>query len=395
MVMGLGTVSDEELLDILNNVAYHSILQQYRNENYEFLTQNEYIFTMPPLHEEYVHVNFSKNSCNGELEQADAPVTFEQIAELIKKHWELLRHTLYRKVIDFVAEYSLDLTLPKPNRPANYIVNPNHTYTIENRIANNEVLHKKLVTVTRGLRAALTGEGYSPKKIVSIFAGKYINWLGREDSEYLYAKVGKNVGAEAFNLLQRDKLAFKYYMENEKTKNWTIAVALAVGGKRYMSHARLDSPGDFASKYEDHKNTVRGLIEYAKHHWLSLCPYLEDKVFQNLSPRLIKDTYHRYPKQLHRFVALVAENGIDIPTYTMSKMLIYKEQNLHSSTIDIASALSHAATLDRRTTQKDAWEQFKSIISIRANLNYGHEYPEYVPLLPNEDRYRDLEQLIF
>ena len=394
MVTGLGTVSDEELFDILKNVAYHSVLQQYRNENYEFLKQSEYTFTMP-LHGQYSHVAFSKNSCNGELNQADAPVTFEQIATLIKKHWDLLRYALYQNVVDFVAEYSIDLTFPKANRPINYTVNPNHKHNIEARIANNELLQKKLVTTVRGLRATITGEGYNPKKVINVFAGKYINWLGREDSEYLYAKVGKNVGAEAFNLLQRDKLAFKYYMENEKTKNWTIAIALAISGNRYLSHTRLDSPGDFTSKYEDHKDTVRGLIQYAKHHWLFLCPYLEDKVFQNLSSRLIKDTYHRYPKQLHRFVALVAENGIDIPTYTMSKMLIYKEQNLHSSTIDIASALSHAATQDRHTTQADAWEQFKSSISTRANLNYGHEYPEYVPLLPNEDRYRDLEQLIF
>ncbi len=383
MYTGPGMVSNDDIYDIIKNIAYNTILEKYRKADFTFLIMNDNFFSMPMAYKRPTTFAISKHPYTKELLTDNAPVTFEQATALMKRHWDHLFFTLSEEVQDFVVQYALDLSFPPQNRPKDFTVSQQYIYSLKDRIQKNNDLNKQFIRTVKGLRASITHEGYSRKKVVNVFAGKYINWLGREDSQYLYAKIGKHVTAETYNLLQRDRAAYKKYMEDPRTKNWTIAVSVAIGKTGYVSHARLDSPGDFTSKYKDHKTTVSRLIEYAKHHWLSLCPYLEDKVFQNLSPRLIKDTYHKYPQQLHRLVALIAETDIDIPTYTMCKMLIYKERHMHMSTIATASALSHAATNDYCTTQQDAWNQFKYYLYSRTDQHYNVDinHYEYVPIV--------------
>ena len=75
---------------------------------------------------------------------------------------------------------------------------------------------------------------------------------------------------------------------------------------------------------------------------------------------------------------MVAEHGIDTPTYSMSKKLIYKDQFLHTATIELASAISNAAKLDYKTTQQHAIDQF--IHEVRQHTS---NTPAYVPEWPD------------
>ena len=370
MYTGPLKVTNEEIYDILKNLAYSAIIEKYRNENFEFLIMNDKMFRMPMPYKRQDVINVSRNSDTNELLDNEAPITFEQAAKKIKQHWETMLTTLRHEVQAFVTKCALDQSYPEQNRPKDFEIDPMYEYKIQYRIQDDAKINQLFVKLIKGIRAAITHEGYDGKKVVSVFAGKYINWLGREDSQYLYAKVGKNVSVPAFNLLQRDRRDYKLYMEDPRTKNWTIAVSHAVAVSCLQRVITPDNPSYVSTKYEDNTATVSQLINYAKKNRLTLTPYFEDQVFQHLSPRLVKDTYLKYPQQLHRLVALIAENDIDIPTYTMCKMLIYKDKHMHTSTIAVASALSHAATKDYRTTQVDAWNQLKSYKYHRNDTHY-------------------------
>ena len=395
MLSGLGMISDDDIIDTLRHIAYPTILQKYRNSGYEFLVETNTSFSMMPLNKDTRHLSFTveKNPTTGELLKDANPVTFEQTLVHIKNHWTSIEREISNDLHKFLVDNLLEYTFPAATRPENYVIHPyTRTPCLDYRIKDNKKIEHKIRMAAKGIRATITKQGYNDKVVMSVFAGKYINWLGREDSQYLYAKLGKKVKAEAYNLLQRDRKAYKYYMDCPETKNWTIAVSMALG-KESVGHVKMSKPGDFTSLYENNNTSTRDLIVYAKSHWLSLCPYYEDKVFQTLSPRLIKDTYNRYPKQLHRLVALVAEHGIDTPTYTMSKKLIYKDHLMHTTTIELASAISNAAKLDYKTTQQHAIDQF--VHQVRHGNDeevYVPEWPDYVPPPPHEEQ-RLLDQL--
>ena len=392
MLSGLGMVSDDDILDTLRNIAYPTILQKYLTSDYEFLMETDSMFYMMPLDSKDAgtHNSFraDKSSKTNELQSNRSPVTFEQALDLVKSHWTSLERDISNDLYKFLSDNLLELTFPVSTRPAHYVIDPYCRYNLDSRIKGNKIIAHKMRMAAKGIRASITKQGYSTKTVMSVFAGKYINWLGREDSQYLYAKLGKHASAETYNLLQRDRIPYQYYMENALTKNWTIAISIALA-PGWVGKSRVSRNGEFTSIYDDHKTSTRDLIIYAKSQWLSLCPYYEDKVFQNISPRLIKDTYHNYPKQLHRLVALIAELGIDSPTYTMSKKLIHKEQFLHAKTIELASAISNAAKLDYKTTQNHAVDQF--IHEIRNQPAFFDEYagnpewPQYVPFPPHDD----------
>lgn len=339
--------SEQDIIDIIHYHSYKQVLEDYKN--FEFCTEdsNTFIIRLDPhdLYETNLVVRKNKDLTLS-LKRGPIPVTYEQACIKIKAIWTQLYNTLLTNIVDKTIKNINELRFPVENRPKHFV--PDDAYQPQYiELLENKKIFKKLIISAKGLRATLTTYGYNTKKATSILAYKYINWLNKDISKYLYGKLGKHASVSAYNLYIQNPTKFKYYNEELTLRNWTITTLL---------NLKHEEENRFLNKKEfNYSMDIEQLVEYTKNKY----PYKKQVVFQQLSPRLIKDTFYKYNLEVERIVDLITTQNINTPTYTICKMLIYYSYYLYLDDTIIALAMNHVTQKSKNMTQIEVWNEFR------------------------------------
>lgn len=249
-----------------------------------------------------------------------APVTAKTIKYIVRAELHSVERSIQQLVWTTMADYLIDLLYTKEDQEQSWF---NRRKVVDNIKATREKDVLPLIRKqTKLLFAAVTGLGFSHKKAENIVAGRYINWLGKDHLRKLYGICGTKVSAKAYNMYIRDIDAFNFYYNDPKTRNWVIAVMIAL----YSDYAMYRSV-----------TNIQDAVELTRYVRTYFNPVAEIELFEKISPKLIRTVYDNYPKQLHTLVALAASEDLqELPSYTISRRMCYKTGLLHPDTIDYA-----------------------------------------------------------
>ena len=342
-------INNEELIDMIHHVVYPKMYTYITNKtkNQKFLEITETQFkTNVPHDYDYVSdqqiYNIVKNS-NGTI-TPNAPVTAKEIANHTKiVLWWVRNHiqdvcirTLEKHITNLI--YTADIQNQEWFNSTNiYDELTSHMYP-----ENNPVKEKLNKTVAI-LVPLYTGLPRNPKKAQNILAGSYTNWLNKETTRAIYGLCATKAKAPAYNMYVQNVDKINEYLHNDRTKNWVFALMAQLS-------TGYDVPESVHSDITEAINHLMdSVFENNKH-------YDKQKhidIFNQLSPKLVKDVYRRYPSAVHTLIEYILKTPDNtIPSYTFCKHILYKQKLLNPKIVAIAAQYSNQVGKTYKTQQQ-------------------------------------------